>query len=112
VEPHVGVPLGGVVKNSVYYAACCALGLCKKRYRGAPMKALNYVRNYTSYRKVRDIVRMYESNGFEYLGNYTFLIFKYYRSGKFSYLSKSKLLNYLFKLFRSNVIVMKKSKRS
>lgn len=107
IEPHVGVPLGGLITSRSYFRLCCNMGLCNKKYKGLSLKAYNYVKEFTEYRKVSEIIKAFESGGFEYYGNYTNYLLKFYRKGKYSFIGKSKFLLWLFRLFRSNIVVFK-----
>ncbi|MGE4544135.1 MAG: methyltransferase domain-containing protein [Pedobacter sp.] len=109
LEPHVGVPFGGILKNKIYYNMCARFGFFREKFKTNPEEALQYVRKYTEYRSNSAIVEAFEKSGFEYLGNHGSLILKYYRSGKYSLACNSKVISFLFKLFRSNVLVFRKS---
>ena len=38
IEPHVGVPLGGIINNKLYYKLCQKIGLCGKNIKSAVRK--------------------------------------------------------------------------
>ncbi len=108
IEPHVGIPFGGIIQNKAYYFLCCKFGLSYSKYRGRHEDALNYVKNYTSYRKLNQIIKLFESDDFEYCGNFTKCLLKHYKAGKYLFISKHFILLWLFRVFRSNILVFKR----
>jgi hypothetical protein len=56
IEPHVGVPLGGVINKKLYYKFCYKVGLCDRKIKSAG-ELIKYMANDVSYRTDREIMR-------------------------------------------------------
>lgn len=108
IEPHIGIPFGGIFVNLSYYKMLCFFGLCKKRYRQNPQAAHDYMKAYTSYRKVASIIHAFEKKGLMLVSKPNHLIMKHYADGKYHLLAKIPLASRLFGIVRSNVLVFQK----
>ncbi len=108
VEPHIGIPFGGIFKNKYYYIACCYIGLCRKEYYKNPQKAYGYINMYTFYRSKSEIISVFESNGLSFLSDRTDYILKNHQSYFFKFLSNFSFIVWVFGIFRSSVLVFEK----
>lgn len=71
IEPHCGVPFGGIFLNLSYYKLCCYFGFCFKFYRMDGLKAFQHIRASTSYRSFKEIKSIFRNNGLVYVGSDT-----------------------------------------
>ena len=64
IEPHVGVPMGGIINNKLYYKICYKLGLCYKKVKSAEdlIKYMNNDVYYRSDNEIKDHFKKYFSN--------------------------------------------------
>ncbi len=108
IEPHVGVPLGGLIINKIYFKLCCNLNLCFKRYRNKGLDAYDYMLKATNYYNKKTLVKFFTNNGFKYLGDFSEKIPKYLGPRKTKWISRFSLLVFLFSIFRSHIICFKK----
>lgn len=105
IEPHIGVPFGGVLTYKMWITLMCFLGICFSARRGKGTEAYSYMTNFTTYRKQSEIDMVFSKAGFQRIKSIGPLqchpqkIFRLFGCVSF--------LNYLFSIFRSSVVVYK-----
>jgi len=105
IEPHTGIPFGGILRVKSYYWLATKIGLCFNNYKNKPDEALSYMENFTFYRNLSTIKSEFQKSGFIYVKNDIKFIFNYSR---LPYLNYIPVVNKLFSIFRSNLLVFKK----
>jgi SAM-dependent methyltransferase len=105
IEPHIGVPFGGVFINKMWISIMCSLGLCFDTYRGNGDKAYNYMINFTSYRKQSQIDMIFKEAGFRRIKSIGPL--QCHPNLLFNFLGFFPFINYFFSIFRSRVVIYK-----
>ena len=108
IEPHIGIPFGGLLQNKIYFKLCCNLGICFKKYRRKSHDAYDYMLKATNYFEKKKLVKLFTNNGFEFVGDFSGNIPKYLGPENTKWISKVPLLIFLFSIFRSNIICFKK----
>ena len=109
LECHTGVPLGSFIRIKPWYLLMCVLRLCKKDYVGfiGGIKAHNYIKKYTFYRKSSYIRMECEKRGLIYKDITEKFLFEINHFST-KIISKSKFLVFLFSKVRSNCVVIEK----
>lgn len=107
VEPHTGVPFGGILMHEVWFRLMCALGVCFKSHRGKGKEALAYMRNYTAYRSQKEIDLSFRKAGFVKVEPLSVLAC--HPSRVFQLCSRLPLANFLFSIFRSKVVAYRRA---
>ena len=108
IEPHTGIPFGGIFQNKYYYRFMVYIFLCRKMYRRHPEKALKYMKTSTKYLSRKDIIKIFDSNGLQYCGDKSDLIIKNMGPKKLIFLNSVKFIPQLFSIFRSRIMVFYK----
>ena len=116
IEPHVGIPFGGIFRHPLYIYLCLMLGLSFKRYRQqskaqAIKNIREYLKNYTCYRNQSSIIKAFETHGFVFKGAYADVILKATGKSWAKKMSSFGPLRYLFSLFRSKLLVFEKAEK-
>ena len=117
IEPHIGIPLGGIIKNKFYYFIMIKFGLSFKRYRtiSGPQECLDFMNSATFYQRRSFYIHLFEKNNFELLhdGPEGIIQAKAEAGNRLArIIRKSKFLILLFKYLRSNVYIFRKIKDS
>ncbi len=108
LEPHVGIPFGGIFVNCSYFIFMCKLGLCFKKYRNEGKEAYIYMKKYTNYFSKKKLKKFFRESGFKYIGEFSKFI-PFFLGPKYAkWISFSPFLIYLFSIFRSHIIIFKK----
>ena len=77
IEPHVGIPFGGLFINKTYFKVMCKIGFCFKNYRNKDKEAYHYMIKCTNYYSKKNLVLLFTKSGFEYIGDFSkFIPFK------------------------------------
>jgi len=106
VEPHIGVPFGGMLKKRLWIKVMCALGVCFESKRGKGEEAFLYMKNFTSYRNQSEIDMVFKNAGFVRIPSVGPL--RCHEKMIYRMFSRIPFANYLFSVFRSRVVVYKK----
>ncbi len=106
IESHTGVPFGGAIRNELWYRLMCGIGFCFSKYRRKGRQAYDYVSKYTTYRHQKEIDAIFSDAGLHRLYSFPILACKLGRG--FTLLSQFKIINILFSVLRSRVVVYKK----
>ena len=105
IEPHIGVPFGGVFSNKTWIKLMCFLGLCFSANRGNGEKAYSYMMNFTAYRRQSEIDMLFKQAGFKRVKSIGPL--QCHPKKIFNLLGQVSFVNQLFSIFRSRVVVYK-----
>ena len=105
IEPHIGVPFGGVFTNKTWIKLMCFLGLCFSANRGNGEIAYSYMLNSTAYRRQSEIDKLFEQAGFQRVKSIGPL--QCHPKKIFNFLGHVSFVNQLFSIFRSRVVVYK-----
>ena len=113
IEPHIGIPLGGIIHSKFYYLIMINLGLSFKRYRSkfGHIECYDFIEKGTFYRSRKEYIKTFGNYGFRHLSDdaHGVILAKVARGSKLAkIISRSKILKYLFKYFRSNVYIFEK----
>jgi len=103
IEPHIGVPFGGVFTNKTWIKLMCLLGLCFKTNRGNGEKAYLYMLSSTAYRRQSEIDMLFKQGGFQRVKSIGPL--QCHPKKIFNLIGRVPLMSKLFSIFRSRVIV-------
>ena len=103
IEPHTGVLFGGLIQNKLWYLIFCSLCICYRNYHFKPNKALNYIKNYTFYRKTSILDNIYSQYGFQRKSITNLLIESY--NPFFYFVSKFVIFIKIFEIFRSVIYI-------
>lgn len=110
VEPHVGIPFGGVWQSRWYYKIMCSIGLCRKKYRNNGELAFRYMKESCFYMSDVSLVNKCEQAGFQIISFGSKKIIKYYKNGRYSFLRRIIIFSWVIFKFRSRIILLKRSK--
>ena len=105
IEPHIGVPFGGVFTNKAWIKLMCFLGLCFKTNRGNGEKAYLYMSNFTAYRRQSEIDMLFKKAGFQRVKGIGPL--QCHPKKIFNLIGLVPFVNKIFSIFRSRVVVYK-----
>ena len=105
IEPHIGVPFGGVFTNKTWIKLMCFLGLCFSTNRGNGEKAYMYMLNSTAFRRQSEIDVLFKQAGFQRVKVIGPL--QCHPKKMFNLLGHVSFVNQLFSIFRSRVVVYK-----
>ena len=107
IEAHTGIPFGGLFINKNYYKIMCKLGLYNKKFRNF-LTINEYMKNSTKYRSKKQIIKIFKKYDLHYIQDRNDLIIKHMGPKFSNKLHKLFLVNKLFGIFRSKLIVFKK----
>ena len=105
IEPHIGVPFGGMFNNKTWIKLMCFLGLCFRTNRGNGEKAYLYMLKSTAFRRQSEIDILFKERGFQRVKSIGPL--QCHPKKIFNLIGRLPLMNKLFSIFRSRVIVYK-----
>lgn len=113
IEPHIGVPFGGIIHNKTYYFIMIKLGLSFKRYRSkfGYVECYDFIESGTFYRSRKKYLQTFHNHGFGHLSDNadSVILAKVARGSKLANLIfHVKILKYFFKYVRSNVYIFEK----
>ena len=108
IEPHTGIPFGGILQFKFYYLLCCKLRICFKRYSNKHLEAYNYVKKYTFYKSSNHIKNIFLKAGFRKVYFSNNMILKEHGNIFFKVLSSFKIFCFCFGLFRSMLLILHK----
>ena len=107
IEPHIGVPFGGVFTGKKWVKLMCLLGLCFREYRRHGDKAYCYMVNSTAYRTQAEIDILFKQAGFQRIKGIGPL--QCHPNWIFKFLGRISFVRFLFSIFRSRVVIYKLS---
>ena len=114
IEPHIGIPLGGIIRNAIYYQLMIKLGLCFERYRTKTghEECLAFIKEATFYRSRKQYIQSFRRHGLELIeDNALGVLFSKKSQGD----TIAKIILFVpllptwFKYLRSNVYIFKKN---
>lgn len=113
IEPHIGIPFGGILKSKLYYRIMINFGFSFKRYQNSrgPQDCIDFINSATFYHNRSFYIRLFQKNNFEliYDGPEGIIEAKAEAGNKLAkFIRKYKFLILLFKYFRSNVYIFRK----
>ena len=109
IEPHTGVPFGAVLNNKSWYVVMCKAKLCFQAFRGKGPSAYDYMKNYTTFRSQKEIDDEFLKHGFVKVACLQVLDCHPNKLAKT--LGKFPLVNILFEIFRTRVVVYRLNKQ-
>lgn len=72
-EAHTGILLGGLLQNKLYTRAHAKLLGTRKEFGNNAEKSYQYIKNFTHYKSQKQIIRIFEENGFEFIDDMSHL---------------------------------------
>jgi SAM-dependent methyltransferase len=106
IEPHTGVPLGGIFQNRTWYAIMYRLGFYS-RVRKTTNEALEYMKIFTFFRSQKEIDNEFKKQGFQKLK--CIQVLSCHPNKILRLIGLIPFANNLFGIFRSRVVAYKKS---
>ena len=106
IEPHTGIPFGGIFQSKLYYYCCCYSSLCFRRYRREPLRALEYMTTYTFYRDLSKLKQIYFENNLS-LEEITQEMLLLSSNKVLRKIARFRIIVVLFSIFRSKVILVR-----
>ncbi len=109
MEAHVGVPFAGAFKNKNYIKLMHLIGLCKTKFKVRKYTdIIDYLDNFTFYRSDKELIKIFNKAGFSFVKMESKSIVEV-KASKFKFFLSLPIVTNLFKLFRSKILIMRKT---
>lgn len=113
IEPHIGIPLGGIIHNKFYYFVMIKLGLSFPRYRhsNGHKECYDFIKFATFYRTKKEIINVFKEYSLAFICQCpeSVIEIKAHNGSKLAkIIMSSKVLIKLFAIIRSNVYIFRK----